>query len=189
MGKAGRKLAQSSGVPVADRSVADRGLFALVASHRGARAAGLQGLERAALGVRGTGPEFLARPGSGPRRITSAVIADLPDIAGAVVLSTCNRFEVYCETAPGADLKLPGRTCCPSSVCVPHGCTAAAEAVELALRRVVRQLLHVPTARARELAAAGRRDDYTAALEALYGLNVEAEARPQEPFLTLSAAG
>jgi glutamyl-tRNA reductase len=54
-----------------------------------------------------------------------------------------------------------------------HGCTATAEAVEFALRRVVRQLLHVPTARARELAAAGRQDDYTAALEALYGLNVE----------------
>jgi glutamyl-tRNA reductase len=70
-----------------------------------------------------------------------------------------------------------------------HGCGATAEAVELALRRVVRQLLHVPTARARELAAAGRQDDYTAALEALYGLNVEAEGegRP-EPFLTLSAA-
>ncbi|MDR6558100.1 glutamyl-tRNA reductase [Arthrobacter pascens] len=57
-----------------------------------------------------------------------------------------------------------------------HGCTATAEAVEFALRRVVRQLMHVPTARARELAASGRQADYTAALEALYGLNVEAEA-------------
>ena len=53
-----------------------------------------------------------------------------------------------------------------------HGCTATAEAVEFALRRVVRQLMHVPTARARELAASGRQGDYTAALEALYGLNV-----------------
>jgi glutamyl-tRNA reductase len=57
-----------------------------------------------------------------------------------------------------------------------HGCTATAEAVEFALRRVVRQLMHVPTARARELAAAGRQDDYTAALEALYGLNVEPDS-------------
>lgn len=57
-----------------------------------------------------------------------------------------------------------------------HGCTATAEAVEFALRRVVRQLMHVPTARARELAASGRQADYIAALEALYGLNVEADA-------------
>ena len=34
-----------------------------------------------------------------------------------------------------------------------HGCTAAAEEVEFALRRMVKQLLHVPTVRARELAA------------------------------------
>jgi glutamyl-tRNA reductase len=55
-----------------------------------------------------------------------------------------------------------------------HGCTATAEAVEFALRRVVRQLLHVPTSRARELAAAGRQDEYTAALETLFGLDVTA---------------
>lgn len=53
-----------------------------------------------------------------------------------------------------------------------HGCTAAAEEVEFALRRMVRQLLHVPTVRARELAAEGRQDEYTAALEALYGIEV-----------------
>ena len=57
-----------------------------------------------------------------------------------------------------------------------HGCTATAEAVEFALRRVVRQLLHVPTTRARELAVAGRHDEYTAALEALFGLQVEPDA-------------
>jgi glutamyl-tRNA reductase len=63
-----------------------------------------------------------------------------------------------------------------------HGCTATAEAVEFALRRVVRQLLHVPTSRGRELAAAGRQDEYTAALETLFGLDltgvVEAETVP-----------
>ncbi len=54
-----------------------------------------------------------------------------------------------------------------------HGCTAAAEEVEFALRRMVKQLLHVPTVRARELAANGQQDDYVAALEALYGITVE----------------
>ncbi|THJ66021.1 glutamyl-tRNA reductase [Arthrobacter echini] len=53
-----------------------------------------------------------------------------------------------------------------------HGCTAAADEVEFALRRMVRQLLHVPTVRARELAAEGRQQDYEAALEALYGIDV-----------------
>lgn len=112
MRKVGQALAQNPEVPIAAWAVTegaatewaatDRGLFALVASHRGARAAGFPGPVRAP-GERSTGMEFLAQLGSGPLRITSAVIADLPGIAGAVVLSTCNRFEVYCETAPGAD--------------------------------------------------------------------------------------
>lgn len=51
-----------------------------------------------------------------------------------------------------------------------HGCTAAAEEVEFALRRMVRQLLHTPTVRARELAAEGRQDEYVAALATLYGV-------------------
>ena len=54
-----------------------------------------------------------------------------------------------------------------------HGCTAAAEEVEFALRRMVKQLLHVPTVRARELASNGQQDDYVAALETLYGITVE----------------
>lgn len=54
-----------------------------------------------------------------------------------------------------------------------HGCTAAAEEVEFALRRMVKQLLHIPTVRARELASDGRQEDYVAALEALYGIQVE----------------
>lgn len=57
-----------------------------------------------------------------------------------------------------------------------HGCTAAAEEVEFALRRMVKQLLHVPTVRARELAANGQQDDYVAALETLYGITVEKPA-------------
>ncbi|UKA57614.1 glutamyl-tRNA reductase [Arthrobacter sp. FW306-2-2C-D06B] len=57
-----------------------------------------------------------------------------------------------------------------------HGCTAAAEEVEFALRRMVKQLLHIPTVRARELAANGQQDDYVAALEALYGIQVEQPA-------------
>ncbi|WP_426225503.1 glutamyl-tRNA reductase [Pseudarthrobacter sp. DSP2-3-2b1] len=59
-----------------------------------------------------------------------------------------------------------------------HGCTAAAEEVEFALRRMVRQLLHVPTVRARELAANGQQDDYVSALETLYGITVEQPAAP-----------
>ncbi|WP_427006834.1 glutamyl-tRNA reductase [Pseudarthrobacter sp. H2] len=54
-----------------------------------------------------------------------------------------------------------------------HGCGATAEEVNSALRRIVRRLLHIPTVRARELATAGRQDDYAAALEALFGLNVQ----------------
>ncbi|MDJ0354148.1 glutamyl-tRNA reductase [Pseudarthrobacter sp. PH31-O2] len=57
-----------------------------------------------------------------------------------------------------------------------HGCTAAAEEVEFALRRMVKQLLHVPTVRARELAANGQQEDYVAALESLYGITVEQPA-------------
>jgi glutamyl-tRNA reductase len=57
-----------------------------------------------------------------------------------------------------------------------HGCTAAAEEVEFALRRMVKQLLHVPTVRARELAANGQQDDYVTALETLYGITVEQPA-------------
>ncbi|WP_323958982.1 glutamyl-tRNA reductase [Arthrobacter sp. JZ12] len=59
-----------------------------------------------------------------------------------------------------------------------HGCTAAAEEVEFALRRMVRQLLHIPTVRARQLAAEGRQEDYTAALEALYGIEPEQAVAP-----------
>ena len=57
-----------------------------------------------------------------------------------------------------------------------HGCTAAAEEVEFALRRMVKQLLHVPTVRARELAAIGQQEDYIAGLEALYGITVDQPA-------------
>lgn len=64
-----------------------------------------------------------------------------------------------------------------------HGCTAAAEEVEFALRRMVKQLLHVPTVRARELAANGQQEDYVAALEALYGITVE------QPVAKASDAG
>src|SRR5919205_1334138 len=52
---------------------------------------------------RGSGLEFLARLGSGPVRITSELIGGVDGVAGAVVLSTCNRFEVYCEVAADAE--------------------------------------------------------------------------------------
>lgn len=53
-----------------------------------------------------------------------------------------------------------------------HGCTGAEEQIELAMRRMVRSLLHTPTVRARQLAAEGRADEYITGLEALYGLEV-----------------
>lgn len=55
-----------------------------------------------------------------------------------------------------------------------HGCGAAAEEMELAMRRMVKSLLHTPTVRARQLAKEGREEDYAAALEALYGIEVAA---------------
>ncbi len=57
-----------------------------------------------------------------------------------------------------------------------YGCTAATEQLELAMRRMVKSLLHTPTVRARELAKAGRADDYIDALEALYGIEVQQDA-------------
>lgn len=57
-----------------------------------------------------------------------------------------------------------------------HGCTAATDDVAFAMRRMVKQLLHVPTVRAKELAAAGDAESYLAALDALYGLKIEPAA-------------
>jgi glutamyl-tRNA reductase len=57
-----------------------------------------------------------------------------------------------------------------------HGCTAAAAEVEFAMRRMMRQLLHVPSVRARELAAEGRQEEVEAALATLFGLDVGAAA-------------
>lgn len=66
-----------------------------------------------------------------------------------------------------------------------HGCTGAAEEVEFAMRRMVKQLLHVPTVRARELAASGQQEDYIKGLEALYGITpgqpVERRSAPKHP--------
>ena len=65
-----------------------------------------------------------------------------------------------------------------------HGCTAAQEQIELAMRRMVRSLLHTPTVRARELAAQGRQEEYFTGLAALYGIEVP-EAR-DEPVAHLA---
>jgi glutamyl-tRNA reductase len=62
-----------------------------------------------------------------------------------------------------------------------HGCTAAAEEVEFAMRRMVKQLLHTPTVRAKQLAAEGREAEYLAALEALYGISVAIPGMVSEP--------
>lgn len=59
-----------------------------------------------------------------------------------------------------------------------HGCTAAAEEVNFALRRMVNQLLHAPSVRARELAAQGRLDEYEHALEVLFEIPTPHAERP-----------
>jgi glutamyl-tRNA reductase len=53
-----------------------------------------------------------------------------------------------------------------------NGASAASEETARVLRRFVRQVLHTPSVRAREMAAAGRHDEYTAALETLFGISV-----------------
>ena len=55
-----------------------------------------------------------------------------------------------------------------------HAGGASAEDINRALRHMIRRVLHTPTVRARELAARGRQDDYTAALDTLFGLGLEA---------------
>ena len=46
---------------------------------------------------------------------------------------------------------------------------------EQAMRHLVGRLLHIPTARAQDLAARGRADDYVAALGTLFGIDVSAQ--------------
>ncbi|GAT71607.1 glutamyl-tRNAreductase [Microbacterium sp. HM58-2] len=52
--------------------------------------------------------------------------------------------------------------------------------VEQALRHLAGVLLHTPTVRAHELAAAGRADEFTAALGALYGIEPEQPAAAED---------
>ncbi|WP_438352203.1 glutamyl-tRNA reductase [Microbacterium sp. CJ88] len=66
-------------------------------------------------------------------------------------------------------------------------------AIEQSLRHFVGVLLHTPTTRAHELAASGRADEYAAALETLFGIDVEPAADPVGPEASarpsLDAAG
>lgn len=71
-----------------------------------------------------------------------------------------------------------------------HGCTAAQEEVEFAMRRMVKSLLHEPTVRARRMAKEGRAEDYLTGLEALFGLTVDLpEAAPAPTPETASTRG
>lgn len=77
-----------------------------------------------------------------------------------------------------------------------HGCTAAAEEVQFAMRRMVRQMLHEPTVRARQAAANGSLEEYEAALEIVFGLEVDQssqqsngeQAQPTDPKHQLEAS-
>ncbi|WP_441404706.1 glutamyl-tRNA reductase [Arthrobacter sp. YAF17] len=62
-----------------------------------------------------------------------------------------------------------------------HGRSAAADDVNLALRHLIRRLLHTPTVRGRALAALGRQDDYAAALDALFGLSISTGSQQTAP--------
>lgn len=68
-----------------------------------------------------------------------------------------------------------------------HGPGAQAEEVNLAMRRMVRRLLHLPTVRARELATDGRQHDYAAALEALFGLSVQPAVARNPGIVTVTS--
>ncbi len=70
-----------------------------------------------------------------------------------------------------------------------HGCSAATAEVEFAMRRMVKQLLHIPTVRAKELAASGDAESYLSALDALYGLQVSAETIGAAVDAAVDAAG
>ncbi|PVE14960.1 glutamyl-tRNA reductase [Arthrobacter sp. Bz4] len=70
-----------------------------------------------------------------------------------------------------------------------HGSAATAEQTNAALRRMVQQFLHVPTLRAKELAAAGRQDEFRKALDVLFGISstgAKGEGRPGNDRPSLS---
>ncbi|WP_125609702.1 glutamyl-tRNA reductase [Specibacter cremeus] len=103
--------------------------------------------------------------------------------AGAIVAEAANTFEAaqHARSLDHAIVALRRHTMAVLDAEIEkirgqHGCTAATEQVEFAMRRMVRQLLHTPTVRAKELAAAGDGDSYLAGLEALYGISVEPAA-------------
>src|SRR5699024_2052073 len=68
-----------------------------------------------------------------------------------------------------------------------HGGTAAAEEGQLSMRRMVRQMLHEPTIRARQAAANGTLGEYEAALEIVFGLEVEEATKQRSTDQTSSA--
>ncbi len=71
----------------------------------------------------------------------------------------------HVETALRAELERPG---------------AQDEATERALRHFAASLLHAPMVRARDLARAGRAEEFTAALDAMLGIVVDAPTGPAE---------
>jgi len=58
---------------------------------------------------------------------------------------------------------------------LPRGRALTIEDCALALRRLTTKLLHTPSIRARDAAAEGRIADYLAAMEELYGIEIQPE--------------
>ncbi len=109
-----------------------------------------------------------------------APLSELGAGAQEIVASAAAEFEAEAEAAPGIvafrehifaalDAELArSRT---------HGGDERGhERTEQALRHLAGVLVHGPSVRARELAAAGRTADFEAAIEALYGITVEQQA-------------
>ncbi|MFT4228885.1 MAG: glutamyl-tRNA reductase [Microbacterium sp.] len=101
------------------------------------------------------------------------------DAARAVVVEAARRFSVVGEShavAPGVvALREHVFALLEAEVARARGRGDDGSA-EQALRHLVGVLLHTPTARAHELAAAGRADEYLAALSTLFGIEVSGGA-------------
>lgn len=81
--------------------------------------------------------DVLEQLSSGAHSVVSAVMAADPEITGCVVLATCNRFELYVDTA-GEDDPADGATASPGAQAAVT--QAVAEASGLALRDVAGSL-------------------------------------------------
>ncbi len=117
-----------------------------------------------------------------------APLSELGAGAQELVASAAAEFEAEADAAPGivafrehifAALDAELARLRTRGILGPDGAEQATARTEEALRHLASVLVHGPSVRARELAAAGRTSEFEAALEALYGLRVAAPQREQ----------